>query len=164
MYKSLLVLFTLAALLACTDITISNVNSQNTAQKTKLTIYKRESCGCCNSWITHLDKNHFDTQALNDEKLTQFKLNKDIKPRYHSCHTAVSQDGFVFEGHIPAKYIQQFLKNKPEDVIGLAVPAMPIGSPGMEMGNRFSPYQVLLLKKGGSYSVFAQVSSQKEQY
>jgi hypothetical protein len=84
--------------------------------------------------------------------------------RFHSCHTAISTDGFVFEGHIPAKYIQTFLANRPQNVIGLAVPAMPAGSPGMEMGDRFSPYKVLLLNKDGTYSTFSNVENQKEQY
>jgi len=164
MYKSILIIFTLVVLIACTDSNKSNLSTQASKQKTELTIYKRESCGCCNDWITHLDNNDFHTQAVNDEKLTQFKLNKGIAPRYHSCHTAISTDGYVFEGHIPAKYIQQFLANKPKDALGLAVPGMPAGSPGMEMGDNFSPYKVLLLDKDGTYSTFASVSNQKDQY
>ncbi|PAJ74174.1 hypothetical protein CJF42_11850 [Pseudoalteromonas sp. NBT06-2] len=164
MYKSLLVILTLVVLIACTDSNKSNQSRQISKEKTHLTIYKRESCGCCNDWITHLNNNDFHTQAVNDENLTKFKLNKDIASRYHSCHTAVSTDGYVFEGHIPAKYIQQFLANKPKNTIGLAVPAMPVGSPGMEMDDKFSPYNVLLLRKDGTYSTFASVSNQKKQY
>jgi len=164
MYKSLFLLFSLAALIGCGNDKQTNVTTQISHSKTHLTVYKRESCGCCNDWITHLDKNNFHTQAVNDENLTQFKLDKGIAPRFHSCHTAVSTDGFVFEGHIPAKYIQTFLANKPIDAIGLAVPAMPAGSPGMEMGDRFSPYKVLLLNKDGSFTTYAEVLTQMEQY
>jgi len=164
MYKSLFLIFSLAVLIGCGNDNQTSVKMQASHSKTHLTIYKRESCGCCNDWITHLDKNDFHTEAVNDENLTQFKLNKGIAPRLHSCHTAVSTEGFVFEGHIPAKYIQTFLANIPEDTIGLAVPAMPAGSPGMEMGDRFSPYKVLLLHTDGSYSTFANVDTQKEQY
>ncbi|MGB1058644.1 MAG: DUF411 domain-containing protein, partial [Ketobacter sp.] len=77
---------------------------------------------------------------------------------------AVSKQGFVFEGHIPARYIQQFLANPPEGAFGLAVPAMPVGSPGMEVNERFMPYQVLLLKKDGSTEVFAAVENAAQQY
>jgi hypothetical protein len=70
----------------------------------------------------------------------------------------------VFEGHIPARYIQQFLDNPPADAIGLSVPGMPVGSPGMEVGDKFIPYQVLLLKHDGSTEVFARVEQQTHQY
>jgi len=75
----------------------------------------------------------------------------------------VSTDGFVFEGHIPAKFIHQFLNEKPENAIGLAVPAMPVGSPGMEVGNKFMPYQVLLLKADGSSEIYADVPTAEKQ-
>jgi hypothetical protein len=164
MYKSLFLLFSLATLIGCGNDTQTQEETQISHSKTHLTVYKRESCSCCNDWITHLDNNDFHTQAINDENLTQFKLDKGIAPRFHSCHTAVSTDGFVFEGHIPAKYIQTFLANKPKNALGLAVPAMPAGSPGMEMDDRFSPYKVLLLNKDGSFTTFAEVLTQMEQY
>jgi hypothetical protein len=69
----------------------------------------------------------------------------------------------VFEGHVPARFITQFLKNPPEGAIGLSVPSMPVGSPGMEMGNKFMPYRVLLLGKNASAEVFATVDSADEQ-
>ena len=70
----------------------------------------------------------------------------------------------MFEGHVPARYVQQFLEEKPEGAIGLSVPGMPVGSPGMEVGDRFSPYEVLLLKADGSHSVFATINSYEEQF
>lgn len=164
MYKSLFLLLSLAALIGCGNDKQTNIATQISHNKTHITVYKRESCGCCNDWIMHLDKNNFHTQAVNDENLTQFKLDKGIAPRFHSCHTAVSTDGFVFEGHIPAKYIQTFLANRPKNAIGLSVPAMPAGSSGMEMGDRFSPYKVLLLNKDGTYTTYAEVLTQMEQY
>ena len=80
-------------------------------------------------------------------------------PKWQSCHTAVTKGGYVFEGHIPAKYIEQFLASPPEGALGLAVPGMPLGSPGMEMGGRFTPYDIVLMNKDGSSSVFAHVPS-----
>ena len=82
-----------------------------------------------------------------------------IAPQYQSCHTGVSADGFVFEGHVPARLIKKFLAEKPAGAIGLAVPGMPIGSPGMEMDERITPYDVLQLNKDGSTSVYSHVST-----
>ncbi|NCV99393.1 MAG: hypothetical protein EBW26_01600 [Proteobacteria bacterium] len=75
-----------------------------------------------------------------------------------SCHTAVSSDGYIFEGHIPSEYITQFLTEKPANALGLSVPGMPHGSPGMEVGNHFMPYDVLVLYKDGTSKVYAQVN------
>ena len=69
------------------------------------------------------------------------------------------QDGFIFEGHIPAKYIAQFLSENHPNALGLSVPGMPLGSPGMEFDNRFTPYEVLILYKDGSSKVFAEVKN-----
>jgi len=129
-----------------------------------LTVYKNPSCGCCKKWIAHIKQFGFATKVHNRMDLSGLKKEKAIAPRYRSCHTAISQEGYVFEGHVPAKYIQQLLSEKPKDVIGLSVPAMPIGTPGMEVGDRFMPYQVLLLKKDGSSEVYAFVKSSKEQF
>ncbi len=159
----LIVIFMTATSMADT----ANVQEQNTATRSSaeiLDVYKRATCGCCGKWITHMQEHDFQTVAHDIDDLLSLKIEKGIKPRYHSCHTAITQDGYVFEGHIPAKYIKKFLAEKPEGTIGLAVPAMPIGSPGMEMGNRFMPYAVLLLKKDGSSEIYARVRSLKEQY
>ena len=81
----------------------------------------------------------------------------NIKPEYRSCHTSVSNSGHVFEGHIPSQYITQFLSEDHPNAIGLSVPGMPLGSPGMEVGNRFMPYDVLILYKDGTSRVFAEI-------
>lgn len=128
-----------------------------------LDVYKSPTCGCCGSWIEHLNKNAFSVNAHNTNELAAFKLEAGVSAQYQSCHTAVSAD-YVFEGHIPAKIIQKFLTEKPEGAIGLAVAGMPMGSPGMDMGNKFSPYQVLQLNADGSSKVYAQINSKQEQY
>ena len=79
------------------------------------------------------------------------------RQEYRSCHTGVSEDGYIFEGHIPSQYIAQFLSEDHPNAIGLSVPGMPVGSPGMEIGNRFMPYDVLILYKDGTSRVFAEV-------
>ncbi len=129
-----------------------------------LDVYKSETCMCCEKWISNLESKGFHAVARHPADLNQEKVKRGIAPRYHSCHTAVSTDGYVFEGHIPATIIQRFLSEKPKSAIGLAVPGMPMGSPGMEMGNHFDPYDVLLLKADGSSSVYAHISRIDQQY
>ncbi len=131
---------------------------------TQLDIYKNPSCGCCKKWVKHVNEYGFQSDVHNQATLSYFKQEKGIQPRYRSCHTAVSENGYVFEGHVPAKFIQQFLLEQPSDALGLSVPAMPVGTPGMEVGDKFMPYRVLLLKKDGSSEVYAVVKSYKEQF
>ena len=129
-------------------------SSQN---KFSLLVHKTPTCGCCKKWVKHLEANNFSTMIKDHQNLQKVKEQHSIKPKYQSCHTAVSQDGYVFEGHIPSKFIKQFLANPEADAIGLAVPGMPLGSPGMEVEGRFMPYDVLVLHKDGSSKVYAEV-------
>ncbi|MCL1090315.1 DUF411 domain-containing protein [Shewanella baltica] len=127
-----------------------------------LTVYKDANCGCCEKWLAHISERGFSVDAYNINNLYEFKLSKGIPASMQSCHTAVSSQGYVFEGHIPAKFISRFLATPPKDAIGLTVPAMPVGSPGMEYQDKFMSYQVLLLKNDGSSQVYAQVNSLEE--
>lgn len=129
-----------------------------------LDVYKSETCGCCGEWIAHADERGFQSTSHHPADLGEVKARLGISPRYQSCHTAVTKDGYVFEGHIPAKLIHQFLAEKPAGAIGLAVPGMPLGSPGMEVGDRFTPYDVLLLKEDGSSEVYAHINQASVQY
>lgn len=129
----------------------------------QFTVYKQASCGCCKEWISHLQAAGFESIARDTGDMTAIKAQYQIAPQYQSCHTAVSSQGYVFEGHVPARYIQAFLANPPTDAIGLAVPGMPLGSPGMEVGDKFTPYDILLLKKDGSSDVFAHIDNATQQ-
>ncbi len=129
-----------------------------------LEVFKSPTCGCCGKWVTHLEEKGFNPVVRNKNSLDSIKKKFNIPAELQSCHTGVSAEGFVFEGHIPAKFIQAFLSSPPDGAIGLAVPGMPAGSPGMEMGDRFSPYSIILLKSDGSQEVFAEVSSAEEQF
>ena len=80
-----------------------------------------------------------------------------------TCHTAVTADGYVFEGHVPAKYMAQFLASPPAQAIGLAVPGMPVGSPGMEQQDKVMPYQVMQMNKDGTTEVYADITSAQQQ-
>ena len=132
----------------------------------KLSVYKNEQCGCCNKWITHLENSgfHIDTYNLDAPEVNALKSKITNISQYLSCHTGVYQNKYIFEGHIPAKFITQFLIEKPEGAIGLAVPGMPIGSPGMEVGDKFSSYDILLIRDNGTHEVYAHIDNYEEQF
>ena len=132
---------------------------------THLDVYMTRTCGCCGLWVDHAEENGFHTVItyMDQDELTMEKMDRGVSLRLQSCHTAVSSDGYVFEGHIPARVIHAFLDDVPEGAFGLAVPGMPIGSPGMEMGDRFEPYDVLLLQEDGSTGVYTHIAALSEQ-
>ena len=117
-------------------------------------VWKGPSCGCCKDWIKHLEADGFRTQ-VQDSGNTDARLRLGVNIKYGSCHTALV-GGYAIEGHVPAREIRRLLKDRPQ-AIGLAVPAMPIGSPGMDgpdYAGHKDPYDVLLLAKDGSSRVF----------
>ena len=118
----------------------------------EVTVYKSPTCGCCSKWIAHLEANGFKVNAHDVADLTQIKLEHGIRRELTACHTALV-DGYVIEGHVPAEDIQRLLQERP-DVVGLAVPGMPMGSPGME-GPTSKPYDVLTFDRNGNTTVFA---------
>tara|TARA_R110002050_G_scaffold80451_1_gene172057 strand:- start:1250 stop:1768 length:519 start_codon:yes stop_codon:yes gene_type:complete len=164
--KALVALVTVTLIASCTDSeTVKSGTQSVKPHPIILDVYKSPTCGCCKKWISHVDDNGFQSKVHNRRDTSVIKEKKGIEPRYRSCHTAISKEGYAFEGHVPAKFIQQFLKEEHADgVIGLSVPAMPVGSPGMEVGDKFQPYKVLLLKSDGTYDVYAVVQSYEEQF
>lgn len=142
----------------------AGLSSQHTTANLSLDVYKSPNCGCCGKWVEHAAQRGFTLSTHHPADLNKLKADKGITPELQSCHTAVSAEGFVFEGHIPARYIRDFLANPPAGALGLAVPAMPVGSPGMEVENRFMPYEVLLLKDDGGTAVYAKVTTPAQQY
>jgi hypothetical protein len=128
-----------------------------------ITVYKSPTCGCCEDWIEHIEDAGNKVMIEHPSDLSALKDKLNIGTQYRSCHTAVTKQGYVFEGHVPARYIQQFLNNPIADSIGLSVPGMPVGSPGMEVGNKFMPYQIRLLKKDGSSELYALVEDASQQ-
>lgn len=126
-------------------------------------VYKSPTCGCCAAWLDHLNVRGIATRVEHPADLNAIKDRYGIAPRHQSCHTAVSPDGYVFEGHIPANVMQRFLREKPAGAQGLAVPGMPLGSPGMEVDDRFSPYDIYLLKRDGSTEVYTRINSPADQ-
>lgn len=117
-------------------------------------VYKSPTCGCCALWVKHLEQAGFTTRVTETEDVAKIKAQRGVPARAQSCHTAVV-DGYVIEGHVPAADVQRLLKERPA-VVGLAVPGMPIGSPGMEVpGQRAQPYDVVAFDKQGQMKVFA---------
>jgi len=124
-------------------------------QAADIDVYRAEGCDCCGKWAEHLKKNGFKVRLhnLSPSRLDRIKTEAGVPEKYASCHTA-KVEGYVIEGHVPADDIKRLLKDRP-NAIGLSVPDMPIGSPGMEVGDKKEPYDVLLLKKDGSAEVYA---------
>jgi hypothetical protein len=118
-------------------------------------VYKSEGCGCCEGWIEHLKTNGFAVKAEDVGDTSVYRRKFGIPNDLGSCHTGFV-DGYALEGHVPAAEIRRLLAERPK-VRGLAVPSMPLGSPGME-GPRKDPYDVLLVKADGSYSVYRHYS------
>jgi hypothetical protein len=116
-------------------------------------VFKSPTCGCCANWVKHLEAHGFATKVTDVEDMTQVKSKYGVPGRLQSCHTGVV-NGYVLEGHVPAADVQRLLKERPA-VVGVAVPGMPVGSPGMEVGNTVQPYDVLTFNKQGQTTVFA---------
>ena len=117
-----------------------------------IAVYKTPWCGCCDTWVDHLRENGFSVSVTDMDDLTPIKRQQGVPAALQSCHTAVV-DRYAIEGHVPASDIERLLVERP-DADGLAVPGMPIGSPGMEQGDRRDPYAVILFSKDGQ-SVFS---------
>lgn len=122
-------------------------------------VWKSPSCGCCKDWVAHLQDNGFEVQVhdVSESAKAAQRARLGMAEKYGSCHTAWVR-GYVVEGHVPAGDIQTLLKQRPS-ALGLAVPGMPVGSPGMDgpaYGGHRDPYAVLLVQRNGSASVYAQ--------
>lgn len=123
-------------------------------QAIAMRVWKDPNCGCCKDWIAHMEQSGFSASVA-DEGNNAARTRLGVAQKFASCHTALVQ-GYVIEGHVPVADIQRLLKEKPK-ALGLAVPGMPIGSPGMDgpaYGGRRDAYQVLLIQKDGSAQVF----------
>jgi hypothetical protein len=117
-------------------------------------VWKSEGCGCCKDWVKHLEANGFSVQ-VHDSGNTDARERLGIPLALASCHTG-HVNGYALEGHVPAREIHRLLKERPK-AVGLAVPGMPLGSPGMdgpETGGRRQPYDVLLVAHGGGSRVY----------
>jgi hypothetical protein len=120
----------------------------------EITVYKSPTCGCCTEWVAHLRRHGFRVKAEDVPDLQPIKTRHGVPENVQSCHTALV-GGYVLEGHVPGDLVDRLLQERPK-VAGLAVPGMPVGSPGMEVpGARAERYQVLTFDRSGQTRVFA---------
>ncbi|HBM49745.1 MAG: DUF411 domain-containing protein [Marinobacter sp.] len=129
---------------------VAQAESGKTVQA--ITIYKSPNCGCCQDWAEHLAANGFETRIVETDNLNEIKQEYDVPRDMASCHTALIGD-LVIEGHVPANDIVAYLEDPQFNTIGLSVPGMPHGTPGMETGRK-DDYQVIAFNANGKQGVF----------
>lgn len=144
----------LVMLLWLTGCAAANNPSTNTnTSKPVITVYKSPTCGCCGGWIAYMASNGYSVMTEDINDVTAIKEQYQIPLELYSCHTA-TVDGYVLEGHVPVDAIERLLQERP-DVVGIAVPGMPSGSPGMEVaGGKVEPYDVLTFNQAGQTAVY----------
>lgn len=118
-----------------------------------IVVFKTPTCGCCNDWVDHIEENGFAAITHDLDDLTATKRGLGVPAGRFSCHTATVR-GYTIEGHVPADLIHKLIAERPHGVKGLAVPGMPIGSPGME-GIIKQAYDVLSFDDQGNVAVYA---------
>ncbi|HET9292747.1 MAG TPA: DUF411 domain-containing protein [Gemmatimonadales bacterium] len=131
---------------------VSRAPARDGAQPAVMTVYKLASCGCCAKWVDHIKATGIQVKTIDVEDLSDVKEASGVPAPLQTCHTAVIQ-GYVVEGHVPGDVVQQLLRDKPA-IAGVAVPGMPVGSPGME-GSPKQSYDVIAWDKAGKTRVFA---------
>lgn len=125
------------------------------AVKPSVHVYKSATCGCCRAWVDHLRAHGYPVKAEDLADLASVKRKLGVPAALESCHTA-AVDGYTVEGHVPADVIDRLLRERPK-VVGIAVPGMPVGSPGMEVpGQPAERYQVVTFDRSGRTIVYAQ--------
>lgn len=143
----------LAGLLAATSLALlPRTSSANTLPK--LAVYRNPGCGCCEGWVQHMRTAGFEVTIEDDPNLDARRASLGIPAGLASCHIALA-GGYAFEGHIPAADVLKFLHDRPPGAIGLIVPGMPTGSPGMGPEGSGGPYNVLLLATNASPTIYA---------
>ena len=140
------------ALATIAGLVLGAISSPSQSPGPLVTVFKRPTCTCCNKWVEHLKANGFEVKVQEVNDTSPYEQQYRVPRTMTSCHTAVV-DGYTIEGHVPAAEIKRLLNERPK-AVGLSVPGMPVGSPGME-GARVDAYSVLLFDEGGHSSVYA---------
>ncbi len=147
---------------ADTSTTLQFTDNSLTVLNKTMVVYKSPTCGCCGDWVDYMNEAGFTTKIQHPKDLNAIKDQLGVAPVYQSCHTATLAD-YLFEGHIPSEAVKKFLADKPSNALGLTVPGMPLGSPGMDFGgDNYRPYQILQINKDGSSTVYGEVSSNRK--
>ena len=131
----------------------SSVHMALAAETDKVEVYKSASCGCCSLWVEHMKKSGFSVEVHDVRNVAPFRERFGVPDSVSSCHTAVV-GGYAIEGHVPAADIKRLLRERPK-AVGIAVPGMVQGSPGMEQGGGKDPYNVVLFNARGRTTVFS---------
>lgn len=129
----------------------------NMATAKEIVVHRSASCGCCGKWIEHMKKHGFRVKDIKEENMDAIKDQLRVPQALRSCHTAVVA-GNVIEGHVPAGDVKKLLTTQ-SGLLGLSVPGMPVGGPGMEMGGRRDAFSVIGFDKEGESSVFTEYRS-----
>jgi hypothetical protein len=137
-------------------IFLATTTSVKAANLPDAIMYRDPACTCCGNWMKHMQSQGFKVKNVPTADMIAFKQKQGITDELASCHTAII-DGYAIEGHVPSDDIKRLLAEKP-DVKGIAVPGMPVGTPGMEMGNKKDSYAVVSFDKQGQTKVFKQYS------
>jgi hypothetical protein len=126
--------------------------SKQTEKSVDIVVNRSPTCSCCGKWVEHLKQNNFNVKDVVSDDVQAIKNKYGITQDLASCHTAIV-DGYIVEGHVPANDIRILLKNKP-DIVGITVPGMPNGTPGMEMGGKKDAYEVISFDQKNQHHVF----------
>lgn len=118
------------------------------------TVYKDANCGCCKKWVEHMEKNGWTVTSHDVPDVEVYKKKYGVPAALASCHTAIVTSGYVIEGHVPSDLVDKLVAQRPANVVGLSVPGMVTGSPGME-GGTAEKYDVVAFDKAGKTKVFA---------
>lgn len=135
-------------------VAIPAVACSKPAKAAEINVYKSPSCGCCGAWVSNLQTSGLRVVVHDMDDVTPIARSAGVPSELRSCHTAIV-DGYFVEGHVPAPDVRKLLRDRPK-ARGIAVPGMPIGSPGMEQGDARQPYNTLLVDRQGKTTVFAQ--------
>jgi len=131
----------------------ANVWMAAQATRPQMTVYKSATCGCCSKWVEHMQANGFDVKAIDVDDIDKVKRERGVPADAASCHTAIV-NGYIVEGHVPADAVMKVLKEKPA-IAGIAVPGMPMGSPGMEVpGGQKEAFNIVAFDKAGKTSIY----------
>lgn len=139
-------------LFAATALALAAAGSAGAQPLPEVLMHKDPNCGCCGKWAEHLEANGFKVKTVHERDMQTVKNRLGVPERLGSCHTA-KVGGYVIEGHVPAAAIKRLLREKPP-VAGLAVPGMPLGSPGMEVPGKQDPYDVMVFDRAGRSRVY----------
>lgn len=153
----LLLILLISPVPAAADSSVWDKATESYPGSLNITVYRSPSCSCCEGWMEHLTKHGFGIKEVKIENMEAVKQKYNVPEKQASCHTAII-DGYVIEGHVPAADIKRFLKQKPS-LLGLSVPEMPMGTPGMDTGSGKEPFEVISFAKTGAVTSFHKYQS-----